>query len=85
MENVKQVNLNSNPDADFPTRIKQFEAELANLQERYQIAMNVSIEFPIYRVLPDEVKLAVEVIKNHKFQLQRYYTDKKGENNADVS
>lgn len=80
MENVKQVNLNSNTEADFPTRVKQFEAELANLQERYQLSMRISLEFPIYKVLPDVVKLALAVLTEHKYQFQRYYTDlKKGE------
>lgn len=50
---------------DQATRVKEFEKKLAVLEAQYQIKQSVGIEFPKYKILPDEVQLALKVIKNY--------------------
>lgn len=70
-----------NENGAVPTvteRIKLFEAELKALQEKYQLQLHADVQFPIYKVLPDEVELAMIIIKKHGAVCSSSYIDKGG-------
>jgi hypothetical protein len=71
-------------DLPVDERIVKIEQELTELQKRYLLTINISLEFPIYRELPEDVKLALAVLQKHKYVFQRNYIDQKGKINANV-
>lgn len=48
---------------------EEFGKDLQNLKERYGVDFEPSITFPQYNILPEEVQLALVVLKNHKAKL----------------
>jgi hypothetical protein len=46
--------------------IKEFEEKLLKLIKEYNIEMTPGIDFPIYKEIPIEAQLAVQIINNYK-------------------
>jgi hypothetical protein len=67
-----------NQVADAKVRIAEYEKEVKALQEKLLLTENITLEFPIYNILPDEVKLALAVLSKNKYVFKRSYTDRKG-------
>lgn len=44
---------------------KEAEDEIQKILDRNNLKLGYTFEFPIYKILPDEVKLALSVLKNH--------------------
>lgn len=57
------------------TAIQNFEKELQQLKEKYNIDPVATLEFPQYKILPDEVLLALEVIKRHQYKIMLSYKE----------
>ena len=55
--------------------IENYEKKLKELEKEYNIKPTVSIEFPQYKVLPDEVLLALKVLEAHKYKFMLSYTE----------
>ncbi len=54
---------------DTPEKVenaKAFQNELNALLKKYNLKIGAKIDFPIYKKLPIELQLALEVIKNHQ-------------------
>lgn len=64
-------------NTDLQTRKDNFEKELKDLQQKYQLEMSIKLHFPIYNQLPEEVQLALAVIGKHGVQFLSVYTDTK--------
>jgi hypothetical protein len=56
--------------------ILNFEKDLAELKKKYDLDPVATIEFPQYRVLPDEVLLALRVIERHQYKIMLSYKEK---------
>lgn len=66
--------------SDISRRISKYEAGLKVLEEELQIKPSISLEFPNFRVLPEEVRLALLVLEKNKYQFMRAYEDLKKNN-----
>jgi len=66
--------------SDISQRISKYEAGLKVLEEELQIKPSISLEFPNFRVLPEEVRLALLVLERNKYQFMRAYEDLKKNN-----
>ena len=60
----------------FKQRTDVFNKELDAVLEKYDLVIITKMEFPQYNIVPDEVKLAVSVLNNHKVQLTSNVTEK---------
>jgi len=54
-------------------QIQNFEKELKELKAKYGIDPVATLEFPQYRVLPEEVQLALKIIEKHKYKIMLSY------------
>ena len=57
-------------------KIEIFEEKLNNLQEESSIEPTISIEFPQYKILPVEIKLALEILEKHECKFMLSYKEK---------
>ena len=57
-------------------RIKSFEKEFKESLDKYYLNYTIVIDFPIYKELPEEVKLALIIIDKHKAKMQLGYSEK---------
>lgn len=53
---------------DLQKRSNAFFADLKDLQDKHKADINISIDFPEYKILPDELRLALSVMSKHKMQ-----------------
>jgi len=60
--------------------IKRFEKELEELKEKYKLDPVATLEFPQYRVLPDDVLLALKIIEKHQYKIMLSYKEKQNAN-----
>lgn len=58
-------------------KIKEYEERLKKLEKEFGLKPAVSIEFPQYRELPDEVLLALRVLEKHDYKLMLSYMEDK--------
>lgn len=58
-------------------RIKLFEKDFEQGLTKYNLNWNIAANFPVYNILPPEVKLALIVLENHKVDYKLSYSDKK--------
>lgn len=58
-------------------RIKAFETEFMALLNQHQLTYSIVIDFPNYKIWPDEVKLALIILQKHNVSYQLGYLDKK--------
>jgi len=57
-------------------KIIDFETELEILKKKYEVDPVATLEFPHYRVLPDEVLLALKIIERHGYKIMLSYKEK---------
>ena len=57
-------------------RIEEFEKELQDLKKKYNLDPIATIEFPQYRVLPEELLLALKIIERHNYKIMLSYKEK---------
>lgn len=67
MENIAEQPLTQ--------RIAGFESELIELQKKYRLKLHSDIDFPIYKILPDDVELAMIIIRKHGAVCKSSYID----------
>lgn len=67
MENPEKVEKTVEK-SDFQKRADAFFADLKELQDKHKTDINISIDFPEYKILPDELRLALSVMSKHKMQ-----------------
>jgi len=56
-------------------RIKVFEKEFVELLAKNELEYIIMVDFPIYKILPPEVELAMKIINKHGVQYQLGYSD----------
>lgn len=61
---------------DFKTRISEFESYFRGKLKELELDMRVAIDFPVYRILPEEVNLALKVLQKHQSNFKFEYQDK---------
>jgi hypothetical protein len=61
-------------------KIRSFEKELEAIKKRYGIDPVATLEFPQYRVLPDELLLALRIIEKHEYKIMLSYKEKENGN-----
>lgn len=61
--------------ADFKKRTRLFENELSALCKKYKIRINFQLEFPQYKILPDEITLALRIVDKNDAQPKIIYLD----------
>lgn len=66
-ENTKKDEI-STENLSFDEKKANFAKELEDLLKKYQFNLKIRLEFPDYKVLPDDVKLALATIARHKNQ-----------------
>jgi hypothetical protein len=64
--------------ADIERRVTAFEQDLPVLMATHQLKGEITMNFPKYNILPDEVMLALKVIEKHGRIFVYKYTDLKG-------
>lgn len=62
-------------NTDIQVRIQQYEAELKALQDKYSLKTGISLEFPQYKKLPEELQLALLIIQKHEYKFMLSYED----------
>lgn len=55
-------------DQKLEERVKEFRQELEPLLKKHRLKMGAVPTFPRYKILPIDVQLALEVLKNHGVQ-----------------
>lgn len=45
------------------------EAEIQEILKKYHLKMGYDISFPVYKILPDEVKLALSILQQHGMKI----------------
>lgn len=58
---------------EIEKHIESYEKELEKLKRKYGLDPIVTIEFPQYRALPEEVLLALKVLQNHDYKFMLTY------------
>lgn len=51
--------------------------EIEKVLKKYNLKLNYSITFPIYRQLPEEVKLALLILAKHNMKISFFLSDLK--------
>lgn len=46
-------------------KINEVDNEIQEILKKYNYDLGYSFEFPMYKILPDEVKLALSVLEHH--------------------
>lgn len=52
-------------ESELPHDIIEFEKKLKKLLEDSNIAIETTVDFPQYKILPEEVRLALLVLQKH--------------------
>lgn len=58
---------------------KKVEQEIADVLKKHKAKLGYMITFPIYKILPDEVKLALSVLAKHKMNIEIIFESLKKE------
>lgn len=61
---------------NFQEKTEKFIKELGELKTKYEIDFDIKMDFPEYRILPEDVKLALAVIAKHKTNFNLHLVDK---------
>jgi len=56
-------------------KIEDFEKELSSLKNKYNLDPTATLEFPQYRVLPEELLLALKIIERHSYKIMLSYKE----------
>lgn len=51
-------------------KIDQVDAQIINILKEHECKLGYEMTFPRYKIIPDEVKLAMLVLKNHGMVIQ---------------
>lgn len=51
--------------------------EIQKVLDTYGLQYNFKLDFPVYRIIPDEVQLALRVIEKHKMRIKVFLNKKK--------
>ncbi len=63
---------------DLQTRIDNTKQEISLILKKYNIKLGVNINFPQYRIIPEEALLAVKILNNLKAESTIMYEDAGG-------
>lgn len=55
-----------NEEKELNNRKEEFFKEFVELQKKHKFSLDIKLDFPEYKILPDDVKLALKVISKHK-------------------
>jgi len=61
------------------TKNQEFSQEFNNLLQKYGYQVQIVLDFPEYKVLPDDLKLALLVMNQHKNQFLLNFLEVEGE------
>lgn len=61
-------------------KISEFEKDLQELKETHGVDPIATIEFPQYKILPDELVLALKIIEKHQYKIMLSYKENKNAN-----
>lgn len=73
--NIKDAGTEKAIPENIDERIKLYEREAKNLLNKYKLSYQVGLEFPEYRIIPDEIQLALLLISKQKHQFVFQYED----------
>lgn len=76
IENVTEIFEKS----DILSKNKEFAQKLKDLKDEYKVDFDISITFPQYNILPEEVRLATIILNNHKARLAINLKERKDDN-----
>ena len=62
---------------DFEKRIKEFRIKEEELKKEFGVGYTIDMSFPQYNILPEELELALLIIKRHNPKALLTYTDQK--------
>ena len=65
-----------NEKLSIEKKIELFEKEFRELLEKHNLDMTILMDFPQYRVLPEEVQLAIIVLTKNMIQYKLSYKEK---------
>jgi hypothetical protein len=65
-----------NEKMSIEKKIELFEKELGELLEKHNLDMTIMMDFPEYRILPEEIQLAIIVLNKHRMQYKISYKEK---------
>jgi hypothetical protein len=51
--------------------------EVKEILKKYNLNLSYKLEFPVYNILPDEVKLALSILSKHGMRITIEFEDKK--------
>lgn len=57
-------------------RAKLFEKDFRDLLNKYNLSWTITSCFPVYNILPSEVKLALTVLEKHGIEYKLAYSEK---------
>lgn len=57
--------------------VDEVEKQIKKLVDENNMRISYCIDFPIYRILPNSVKLALDVIQEHKVSIKMTLEEKK--------
>lgn len=71
MSNTDSIN-----PQDFKTRVSEFEDSFRKKLKECELDMHIVLDFPVYKILPDEVSLALKILQRHQSSFKLEYVDK---------
>lgn len=60
---------------DIKKRIKGFEKDLEILKKKHGLDPVATVEFPQFRVLPDDLLLAMKIIEKYQYKIMLTYKE----------
>ena len=66
-------------NSQIETKKQEFSKEFNDLLLKYGYKVQISLDFPEYKVLPDDLKLALVVMNKHKNQFLLNFIETEGQ------
>lgn len=63
------------PKVDLQVTANQLEKEIVELEKKYGLSLSVTLDFPMYKELPEEVRLAIIILNKHGAKFVRAYKE----------
>lgn len=72
------MNTNNEENNDISERISKYEVEMTEFARKLEIKPTISPEFPQFRILPEDLQLALLIVNKYNCQYMIQYKDLRG-------
>jgi len=68
-------NKSKKTESSLQETANKLEKEIGELEKKYGLSLSVTLDFPRYKELPEEVKLAIIILNKHEAKFVRAYKE----------